>query len=232
MCFSPAADFTAAAVLAPMGVLTLRAARNRNELVVASIPMIFAVHQFVEAFVWLGAKGEVSHDTQKVAIYIYLGIAQVLLPIVVPLAVLLVEPSAKRRKFMWFAFAVGVALGLQYAGILIRHHTGAYPLAHTMVYKTSVQPPWFAGLGYAIAVGFTTLASSHRYLVYFGILNIIGISVAGAVRYEAVTSIWCVYAAFISVLIYLFLKLPRTPSGPGDPGFWHRGAPAEPAVAV
>jgi hypothetical protein len=45
------------------------------------------------------------------------------------------------------------------------------------------------------------LLSSRRYLRWLGIRNLLGVAVAAAVRADELTSVWCVYGAFVSVLI-------------------------------
>ena len=60
MCFSPQADFTAGAVVAGVGVQTLRRVRVRRELIVGALPLLLGIHQLVEGFVWLGLRGELS----------------------------------------------------------------------------------------------------------------------------------------------------------------------------
>jgi hypothetical protein len=57
VCFSPQADFVAGAVVAGVGVETLRRVRTRRELIVGALPLLFGVHQLVEGFVWLGLRG-------------------------------------------------------------------------------------------------------------------------------------------------------------------------------
>ncbi|MFX8612665.1 DUF6629 family protein, partial [Acinetobacter baumannii] len=54
MCFSAAASFTAAAVLAPMGGLSVaRAARpGRRFLLLSALPLLFSVQQLMEGLVW------------------------------------------------------------------------------------------------------------------------------------------------------------------------------------
>jgi hypothetical protein len=49
-----------------VGVVTLTKVRHKRELLFASLPALFAVHQFMEGFVWLGLDGilspAVTHD--------------------------------------------------------------------------------------------------------------------------------------------------------------------------
>lgn len=82
MCFSPDADFTAAAVVGGVGVVTLRQVRTRRELIVGSLPLLFALHQFSEAFVWLWLRGHVSSGVGHTATCIYVIYAYAALPMI------------------------------------------------------------------------------------------------------------------------------------------------------
>lgn len=207
MCFSFEADLAAAAVLTPLGVLTLRAAKTRNQIAVASIPLFFAAHQGVEAFVWLGSSGDASAAVESFAIYAYLAMAQMILPILVPLAVMAIEPDRRRRVYMAVSAVGGALVALRFGWILVSEGATAYPLDRTMVYKTPTDMGPLGGILYLNATVITTLFASGRYIKLFGAANVIGISMAGWLRWEAVTSVWCIYAAMISGLILLHLKL-------------------------
>ena len=69
MCFSAAANFTGSGVLATIGVATFTKVKHRRELLFASLPTLFAIHQFIEGFVWLGLDGTLSpavtHDRAR-----------------------------------------------------------------------------------------------------------------------------------------------------------------------
>ena len=66
MCFSAVANFVGSGVLGTIGVVTLTRVKHRRELLFASLPTLFAIHQFIEGFVWLGLDGilspKVTHD--------------------------------------------------------------------------------------------------------------------------------------------------------------------------
>ena len=98
MCFSATANFVGSGVLGAVGVVTLTKVKHRRELLFASLPMLFAIHQFIEGFVWLGLDGilspAVAHD-MGAAFMLY---AQGLLPFLLPLSVLLFEPNGKSRR--------------------------------------------------------------------------------------------------------------------------------------
>ena len=57
MCFSATANFVGSSVLGAAGVVTLTKVKHRRELLFAALPMLFAIHQFIEGFVWLGLDG-------------------------------------------------------------------------------------------------------------------------------------------------------------------------------
>ena len=54
MCFSAAANFVGSGVLGAVGVVTLTKVKHQRELLFAALPTLFAIHQFIEGFVWLG----------------------------------------------------------------------------------------------------------------------------------------------------------------------------------
>ena len=47
MCFSAAANFVGSAALGTVGVITLTKVKHRRELLFASLPALFALHQFI-----------------------------------------------------------------------------------------------------------------------------------------------------------------------------------------
>jgi hypothetical protein len=91
VCFSATANFVGSTVLAAVGVVTLTKVKHRREILFATLPTLFAVHQFIEGFVWLGLDGifspAVAHN-MGAAFMLY---AQGLLPFLLPLSVLVVE---------------------------------------------------------------------------------------------------------------------------------------------
>src|ERR1700688_2246685 len=123
MCFSATANFVGSTALLGIGVVTLTRVKHRRELLFAALPVLFAIHQFIEGFVWLGLDGilspTVAHDMGAA----YMLYAQGLLPFILPLGVLLFEPDAKSRRRMLPFLIVGGATALYILWALT-----AYPL--------------------------------------------------------------------------------------------------------
>jgi hypothetical protein len=132
VCFSAAANFVGSGVLGTIGVASLTKVKHKRELLFASLPTLFAVHQFIEGFVWLGLDRAMSPEvTQKMGAAFVLY-AQGLLPFVIPLSVLLFEPDKKSRRRMIPFLVIGTLTTLYMLWALI-----AYPL-HIFVKENSI----------------------------------------------------------------------------------------------
>jgi hypothetical protein len=134
VCFSATANFVGSGVLGAVGVVTLTKVKRRRELLFASLPLLFAVHQFIEGFVWLGLDGilspTVAHD-MGAAFMLY---AQGLLPFLLPLSVLLFEPNATSRRRMLPFLVLGGATTLYILWALTAFPLELYVKGNSIVY--------------------------------------------------------------------------------------------------
>jgi uncharacterized membrane protein len=206
MCFSPEASFAAAAVLGPVGIASLRAVRRREQLLVGALPLLFAAHQLAEGVVWLGLDGHVPPGVRDAAIGAYLAFAQVAVPVLVPLAVLALERDRARRRWMAALLALGAVIALRMAWILMEFPMGARASDHVIVYRTDLQFGYVVATAYVVAACGPALLSTRPALRRLGAINVAGLVIAVSVRYSAVTSVWCLYAALASVTILAFLR--------------------------
>src|SRR5579864_5305485 len=100
MCFSATANFVGSGVLGAVGVVTLTKVKHRRELLFAALPTLFAIHQFIEGFVWLGLDGILSPAVTHNMGAAFMLYAQGLLPFLIPLSVMLFEPTVRNRRRM------------------------------------------------------------------------------------------------------------------------------------
>jgi hypothetical protein len=107
VCFSAAANFVGSVILGTIGVATLTKVKHKRELLFASLPTLFAVHQLIEGFVWLGLDGVMSPAATHKMAAAFVLYAQGLLPFVIPLSVLLFEPTVNARRQMLPFLAIG-----------------------------------------------------------------------------------------------------------------------------
>ena len=98
MCFSPQADLAGGLVICAIGVDAVRhVSRRRDFLMLAGIPLLLGVHQFIEALVWWWLEGDVPGGIGRAALWAYLLIAFVVLPVFIPVAVIMLEPTRRRK---------------------------------------------------------------------------------------------------------------------------------------
>jgi hypothetical protein len=202
MCFSAEADFVGGAVIGVVGIATLAEVHTKRELPLAALPLAFAVHQLTEGFVWLGLEGGIARSWGDVATHLYLLYAWAVLPLLVPLAVALVEPDLRKRRWMLGLTAVGGAVGAYLLAAMTQTDISARIVGHTIHYQGA------GNLGDAVTVLYVTvtcgafLLSSHRRIVWFGFANLLAVVAVGWYQAAALTSLWCVWGAIASILIY------------------------------
>jgi hypothetical protein len=202
MCFSATANFVGSGIIAAVGVATLTRVKDPRETLFASMPLLFAVHQLLEGFVWLGLDGMMSETVLNGTAAGFMLYAQGLLPIILPLSILLIEPNPSRRKWIWPFVALGVALGVYILWALTAFDTEVYNRNHSVVYYNPGTSHGAVATFYVIATCGSLFFSGYRYIIGLGVLNLIGLVVVLILRAYAFTSIWCAYAAAVSVLIY------------------------------
>ena len=200
MCFSATASFSAAAVCGAIGVLTVRRA-SRPDLMLAFIPVIFALHQALEGVVWLtDAEGWWG----RCAGYDFAIIAFCLWPLYVPVAAWLSETDPRRRRFMLGFLVLGAvvvagAAWVLHAGLSIDFTTNQirylpakrYPLIFDYIYAATVTGP--------------LLLHRNNYLRIFGCLILVFFVASILLFNPARYSVWCFFAAISSIILYLFV---------------------------
>jgi hypothetical protein len=204
VCFSATANFVGSGVLAAVGVVTLTKVKHRRELLFATLPTLFAIHQFIEGFVWLGLDGilspAVAHD-MGAAFMLY---AQGLLPFLLPLSVLLFEPTVKSRRRMLPFLMLGGATTLYILWALTAFPLQLYVRGNSIVYINQATNNTAVALLYVIATCGSLFFSKIRMMVIFGAANLAILLVVMAFKRYAFTSLWCAYAAIASVIILAY----------------------------
>jgi hypothetical protein len=204
MCFSAAANFVGSGALGAIGVVTLTKVKHRRELLFAALPALFAVHQFIEGFVWLGLDGKLSptvaHD-MGAAFMLY---AQGLLPLLLPLSVMLFEADKKSRKRMLPFVVLGGATTLYILWALTAYPLQLYVRGNSIVYINQATDNTTVALFYVIATCGSLFFSKIRMMVIFGAANLAILLVVMEVKRYAFTSLWCAYAAIASVIILAY----------------------------
>jgi hypothetical protein len=204
MCFSAAANFVGSGVLGTLGVVTLTKVKHRRELLFASLPTLFAVHQFIEGFVWLGLDGTLSSTVTHNMGAAYMLYAQGLLPFLLPLGVVLFEPDGWARRRMLPFLAVGVLTGLYMLWALTAYPTQIYVKENSIVYVNPGTNHTTLAIFYLIATCGSLFFSKVRAMIIFGTANLAILLVVTTVKRYAFTSVWCAYAALASLIVLIY----------------------------
>jgi len=204
MCFSATANFVGSGVLGAVGAVTLTRVKHRRELLFASLPILFAIHQFTEGFVWLGLDGilspTVAHD-MGAAFMLY---AQGLLPFLLPLSIQLFEPDANSRSRMLPFLVLGAGTTLYILWALTAFPLQLYVKANSIVYINQATNNTAVAILYVIATCGSLFFSKIRMMVVFGAANLAIVVVVMAIKRYAFTSVWCAYAAVASIIILAY----------------------------
>ncbi|MFY9690972.1 MAG: DUF6629 family protein [Candidatus Acidiferrales bacterium] len=204
MCFSATANFVGSAALGAVGVVTLTKVKHRRELLFAALPTLFAVHQFIEGFVWLGLDGilspTVAHD-MGAAFMLY---AQGLLPFLLPLSVMLFEPDRKDRRRMLPFVVLGGGTALYILWALTAYPLQVYVRGNSIVYINQATNNTAVAVLYVIATCGSLFLSQIKPMVIFGVANLTILLIVMEVKRYAFTSLWCAYAAIASVIILAY----------------------------
>lgn len=204
MCFSATANFVGSGVLGAIGVATLTKVKHRRELLFASLPALFAIHQFIEGFVWLGVDGYLSRGMTHDMGAAFMLYAQGLLPFLLPLSVLLFEPNVHSRRRMLPFLIIGTLTSLYILWALTAYSLRVYVQGHSLVYWNPATNYTFVAILYVVATCGSLLFSRIKDMVIFGIANLAILLVVMAVKRYAFTSLWCAYAAAASVIILAY----------------------------
>jgi hypothetical protein len=204
VCFSATVNFAGSAVLGAAGVATLSKVKHRRELLFAAMPMLFAIHQFIEGFVWLGLDGILSPAVAHNMGAAFMLYAQGLLPWLLPLSVWLFEPNAKSRRRMVPFVVLGGAVTLYILWALTAFSTQVYIQRNSIVYINQATNNTLVALLYIVVTCGALFFSEIRMMVVFGAANLAILLIVMAVKRYAFTSVWCAYAAVASVIILAY----------------------------
>jgi hypothetical protein len=220
MCFAPEADAVVGGIILAVGVDALRHVGSPKQIPLAALPLLFGLHQVTEAFVWWGLQGHVSESVERVAVWIWLLFAFVVLPVLLPIAVDLVESSRVRRRVIGACAGIGlvvaVALGIGIFGGAVNAHIRGHCISYNVdALRNGGQ--WT--VLYVIAACGALLASSHRALAALGGMNLVVTPLLMWLTVSGFVSLWCFWAAIASIVIAAHLRrVARTRDAGRDDG--------------
>lgn len=199
MCYSATVSFSVAGLLGAMGVLLLFRINNKKFLPLALLPLLFAIQQAAEGFVWLNLDNLFAKN-------LFLFFAFVFWPLWVPLAFWVPEISTQRKQALTFSFGVGLVVSCL-LGFTIPQTT-AHVSSSSIQYLYSFQfaPYSIFFIFYIFATLLPCFLSSLPKTALFGLLFVLSALVVEWLDRTIFISMWCFVCALITLGLFFILK--------------------------
>jgi hypothetical protein len=208
MCFSAVASFSLAGVLTVAGVASIRKVSYHAQIPFAAIPLIFAVQQISEGFNWLSLNHFYPPGTQVLATYVFLFFAQIIWPVWVPLAIILLREKRKRGIAEKFLVATGAAVSLYLFYCLVTFRVSSEivgnHIAYIQDYPRDISR--YCGILYMIATLLPCFFSGIKHMWVLGAAILISYIFTAVFYRNYIISVWCFLAAAISVIVFALLN--------------------------
>jgi hypothetical protein len=206
MCFSAGASFALSGVLAGVGIASVKAGASARHRMFAAVPLIFAVQQASEGVVWLTIDAPPFDPLHRAAVIAFLGFALVVWPPWLPLSLYRIERDAARRHALIAMEGLGVIVAIASAILLARSTPVAVVAGHSIRYDHagggSELLDALIVFAYLIPTVGPFFVSTAEHARAIGVLLIAALIAAILVEREALTSVWCFFAAMLSGTVY------------------------------
>ena len=227
MCLSATVSYSAAVVLVSTGVYAIRQAKRLQTLywMWALVPVFFGLQQAFEGRVWQ----ELDAGNTSAVVPFALGFhffSHFLWLWWLPLCSYLVETSqnslpkqtsrfGKLRKWIFGSCAAfGAFAGTlvytvmllhpEWMSVAVREHSIVYNFS--VPYRSTIHIPITPVMLYGLIILVPLLFSSHRLIRIFGGLVALSMAFASVLYNEAFVSVWCFFAAVLSLYIVFMIR--------------------------
>lgn len=214
MCFSATASFTASIVLIPAGIYCIRESlfTEKRLMAFACWPLFFGLQQALEGFVWLGVE---NHNLNLInfASFGFLFFSHFFWLIWTPFSSFYLETNHKIRVglmiFTLIGFCYGVAL---YFPVVYQENflnvsviNGSINYYTIFIFQELVPKHFTISLYIMIILG-SLFLSSNRKINIFGMQLFVAAIVTQLVFNYAFSSVWCFFAAGLSIYLAYMIK--------------------------
>ncbi|ULQ54681.1 DUF6629 family protein [Flavihumibacter fluvii] len=214
MCFSATASFGAGIVLSTIGVASLKKVTQPTQKFFASIPLLFALQQISEGFLWLSLTNPKYAGLQAFTTYTFLFFAQVIWPTLVPLSTWLLEKKSQQKQIQKILLAIGIIVSLYLAYCLLSYPVSAsiegYHIAYQQNYPATLYN--YGAVLYILATIAPTLFSSLTRMWWLGAAILVSYIITKIYYTDYFISVWCFFASVISIAVYIVIIELNKPS--------------------
>jgi len=210
MCFSAEASFTGSAIISAIGIASIAKAKQPTQMLFAGVPFIFGIQQLSEGVVWVTLKFGGHEWLLNEAVHLFLITALVIWPMMIPLAMWLMEKAEKRKRILLGLMMTGGILSIFYSFCLVSYDVTSQIQSFHIQYIYYFPSPLatIASGFYLVSTVAPLFVSSIRRIWLMGALIVASYFVSALFFSQYLTSVWCFFAAVISVVIFWILAEP------------------------
>jgi hypothetical protein len=203
MCFSASASFGAGVFLTSVGVIATKNVNYKKQILFASIPILFGIQQITEGFLWLSLTSRRNYWLQQFTTYLFLIIAQIIWPIIIPLAIYIKDKTNRYKTIKILLLSTGIIVSGYLTYCLATFKVEAQIVGMHILYNENFPPQFhnLSGLLYIIATATMPLLSDNKLMRYLGITILVSYFFTKIFYSGYEISVWCFFASIISIII-------------------------------
>jgi zinc transporter ZupT len=208
MCFSPAASFTASAILLTASAATIYNVRDRSQLLFSFIPLIFGIQQLTEGILWVVLRNDAYIEWRQGATLLFAAFGQLVWPLLVPFSVMFMEKEKKRRFILYGFCSAGVLIFCYLLNNMIFHPVYAHINQHHIDYEFDFPAghnEFISALIYIVPTIGSHFVSGNRKVNVMGAVVLGSLVITKIFYAQFVFSVWCFFSAIISLIVYLVI---------------------------
>ncbi len=212
MCFSASASFGAGIVLSAIGVASIKKTQSTPQILFACIPLIFAIQQITEGFLWLALTHAEFSGLQSITTYLFLFFAQVVWPIWVPYSVYKLQKEEKRKMTQKVLIGIGAFVSVYLAYYLSNYPIEAKVIGYHISYNQDYPPKFsqYVGILYVIATIIPPFISRLKKMWLLGVSILVSYIITTLFYENYFISVWCFFASIISIAVFFVMHQART----------------------
>lgn len=206
MCFSATASFTSGAILSTIGVISIKKAKEPSDIPFASIPLIFAIQQICEGFLWLALTNPDYAFLEDFSTYTFLVFAQVIWPFWVPFSIFKFNKYKNSNFWKYISIAL-IGLGA-FVSLALLYHLIYYPvngevLGSHINYNQDYPEKYrvLGGFLYVIVTIVPIFLHRNIRMTILGLAILLSYIITEIFYDQYIVSVWCFFAAILSIIV-------------------------------
>ncbi|HEB41578.1 MAG TPA: hypothetical protein ENI08_00990 [Candidatus Dependentiae bacterium] len=210
MCFSAQASFATSAILLLIGLRSIIQVKSSRQIMLASIPLLFSIQQLCEGILWLTLSRNTLPFLSIMMTYSFLFFALIIWPVWIPCALSMIEKNEFSRKILSIFTIIGSIISCYFLYSLIMQGSSAQIIGNHIFYNYYVSffhiKRGTMALFYCIPVIGSFFIASMPLLKFSGIALLVSVLITIIFWKFYFTSVWCFFAAVLSILTIIALK--------------------------